>query len=62
MEALQVLKYRYKHERLDFTADLIAREEDYTVNGPLTLRAVQELLASGRFEELDDLAADGFAS
>ncbi|KAI8975814.1 hypothetical protein BD414DRAFT_555614, partial [Trametes punicea] len=62
IEALQVLKYRYKHERLDLTADLLAREEDYTIDGPLTLDAVREFLANGRIEELQDLAANGFAS
>ncbi|TFK78760.1 hypothetical protein K466DRAFT_473198, partial [Polyporus arcularius HHB13444] len=43
MEALQCLKFYYKQSRLNLTADLVAREEDYTIEGPLTDNAVKEL-------------------
>jgi hypothetical protein len=55
MEALQLLKYIYKQDRLDFTRDILAREEDYQIEGEVTERAVEELLASGKIEELRDL-------
>ena len=54
MEALQ-LKYIYKQDRLDFTRDVLAREEDYRIEGEVTERAVEELLASGKIEELREL-------
>jgi hypothetical protein len=55
MEALQLLKYIYKQDQLDFTQDVLAREEDYRIEGEVTERAVEELLASGKIEELRDL-------
>ena len=55
MEALQLLKYMYKQDRLNFTRDLLARDEDYRIEGEVTERAVEELLASGKIEELRDL-------
>jgi hypothetical protein len=55
MEALQLLKYIYEQDRLDFTWDVLAREEDYQIEGEVTERAVEELLASGKIEELRDL-------
>ena len=55
MEALQCLKYYYKQARFDLTADLIAREEDYTIEGPVTDHAIRELLAHNRLQELDEL-------
>jgi len=33
MEALQLLKYMYKQDRLNFTRDLLARDEDYELKG-----------------------------
>ena len=55
MEALQVLKYRYKQERLNFTGHLVAREEDYSVGGPVTEAAIEELSTAGRYLELEEL-------
>ncbi|KAG5634203.1 hypothetical protein H0H81_002893, partial [Sphagnurus paluster] len=43
MEMLQVLKYSFKQDHLNFTEDWIAKEEDYTINGRLTEAAVREL-------------------
>jgi hypothetical protein len=55
LEALQVLKLVYKQDRLDFTADLMANKQDYTICGPVTPRAVDELMATGSLRELDQL-------
>ena len=55
MEALQILKYYYKQEQLNFTSRLVAREEDYTIEGPLTEAAVDELWETGQYEVLEDL-------
>ncbi|KAG1831663.1 hypothetical protein DFJ58DRAFT_750456 [Suillus subalutaceus] len=55
MEALQIIKFSYRQDRLSFTDDLIAREEDYKLSGPLTRRAVEELISSGKLDELSDL-------
>jgi len=55
---LQVLKHLYHRERLDFTAGLLAREEDYTIEGPVTEAAMLELLKAGKEAELHDLYAN----
>ncbi|KAG2365911.1 hypothetical protein BDR07DRAFT_1275833 [Suillus spraguei] len=55
LEALQVLKFIYKQDRLNFTEDLVADERDYTISGPVTSRAVDELMAAGNLCELDKL-------
>ena len=49
---LQVLKHLYHWERLDFTAGLLAREKDYTIEGPVTEAAMLELLKAGKEAEL----------
>ena len=58
LEALQILKFIYKQDRLNFTEDLLADERDYTISGPVTARAVGELMAAGKFGELDELLAN----
>lgn len=55
MEMLQVLKYAFKHDRLNFTGDWIAKEEDYSIDGTVTEAAVRELMSDGKIEELFDL-------
>lgn len=55
LEALQVLKYSYRSERLSFVEDLIAKEADYTIAGPLTETAIDELMAAGKYQELNQL-------
>lgn len=55
MEVLQLLKYMYRQDRLDFTRDLLAEEADYQIEGEVSERAVRELILAGRFEELKDL-------
>ena len=57
MEMLQILKRLYQQERLDFTTGILAMEEDYTLEGPVTEAAVLdsesfELLKAGKEAEL----------
>ncbi|KAJ7616254.1 hypothetical protein B0H17DRAFT_965655, partial [Mycena rosella] len=54
-EILQLMKYAYKQARLNFTAHLVAQEEDYTIEGNLTEAAIRELVLGGKTEELADL-------
>jgi hypothetical protein len=46
LEALQVLKFSYKPDRLNFTEDLIADEVDYNISGRVSKKAVDELVAA----------------
>jgi len=55
MEMLQILKHLYQQERLDFTTGILAMEEGYTIEGPVTEAAVLELLKAGKEAELRDL-------
>ena len=56
LEALQVLKYSYRSERLSFVEDLsIAKEADYIISGQLTESAIDELMAAGKYGELEEL-------
>ena len=55
IEMLQVLKHLYKQERLDFTAGILAMEEDYAIEGTVTESAVFELLKAGKVAELHEL-------
>jgi len=52
---LQVLKYLYQWERLSFTSGVLATEEDYTIEGPVTESATIELLKARKEAELHDL-------
>ena len=49
IEPLQILRFGYKQDWLNFTADLslVADEHDYVISGPVALapRAVDELMA-----------------
>src|SRR5260221_9259312 len=55
IEVLQVLKYLYQRERLNFTRGILAMEEDYTNEGPVTESAVFELLKARKEAELHEL-------
>ena len=48
MEALQILKYLYK--------------QDYTIEGPVTARAVDELMAGEKYVELGELLSNGMCA
>ena len=54
LEVLQVLKYIYKQDELDFTSDWIAKDADYTIDRA-TEAAINELVSAGKVEELRDL-------
>jgi hypothetical protein len=55
LEALQVLKYSYRSERLSFVEDLsIAKEADYTICGPL--------MAAGKYGEPQELIKNMYES
>ncbi|KAH9957492.1 hypothetical protein BC827DRAFT_1157222 [Russula dissimulans] len=55
IEKLQISKYLYHRERLNFTAGMVAVEEDYVIDGPVTELAIHELLKAGKEGELRDL-------
>ncbi|KAG1731314.1 uncharacterized protein EDB91DRAFT_1154437 [Suillus paluster] len=46
LEALQILKFSYRQERLCFTRESIAKEDDYRISGLVTQRAAEELIHS----------------
>ncbi|KAJ7681994.1 hypothetical protein DFH06DRAFT_971238, partial [Mycena polygramma] len=54
-EALQILKFAIKQDRLDFMNHLLAKEKDYTIEGDLTEAAIEELILAGKTDELADL-------
>ncbi|KAG6852533.1 hypothetical protein H0H87_009771 [Tephrocybe sp. NHM501043] len=56
--SLQMLKFSFKQERLNFTGNLIADEKDYTIAGPVTGMAVSELLEAGKLQELEELLSN----
>jgi hypothetical protein len=55
LEILQFLKYIYKQQRLDFTDHILAKEEDYIIEGEITEHAIHELVMNGGIQELEDL-------
>lgn len=55
IEMPQVLKHLYQPERLNFTAGILAMEEDYAIEGPVTESAVFELLMARKVAELHEL-------
>jgi len=55
IKMLQVLKHLYQQEQLNFTAGILAREENYTIEGPVTESAILELLKAGKELELHEL-------
>jgi hypothetical protein len=55
MEALQILKFTFKKQRLDFTIEPLAEEKDYSIEGPLTTFAFDELVANGHYNILGEL-------
>ncbi|KAG6806962.1 hypothetical protein H0H92_009349, partial [Tricholoma furcatifolium] len=55
---LEFVDYRHKQDRLTFTADLLANEDDYNISGPITSAAIDELVRTNRLSELSDLLAN----
>ena len=62
MEALQILKFLYKQERLSFTSDLVAQENDYVIEGQVTARAIDELMTAEKYLELKELLSNSAPS
>jgi len=63
LEALQVLKYSYRSDRLSFVEGLsIAKEADYTICRRLMESAVDELMAAGKYGELEELIKNMYES
>ncbi|KAJ7072448.1 ribonuclease H-like domain-containing protein [Mycena amicta] len=54
--SLQVLKFHFRQEGLDYTGELVVREEDYAIDGTLTPYVVRELLQTEKVKELKELA------
>ena len=55
MEAIQVLKFSSRQDRISFMEELLGKEEDYSIDGELTDRAFQEITAARMWNELADL-------
>ncbi|KAG2139326.1 hypothetical protein DEU56DRAFT_735753 [Suillus clintonianus] len=55
---LQVLKFSYKQDRLNFTSHLIAEEVDHSISGPVSRNAIDELMAADKLDELAQLLAN----
>jgi hypothetical protein len=53
-EALQILKFSFRQDRLCFTRDFFPKEEDYAISGPVTQRAMKELIHAGKLDKLQD--------
>lgn len=54
MEMLQILKYRFRKERLSFTEDLISSSQELSVVDLPPVK-IAELFAEGRIDELEEL-------
>ena len=54
MEMLQILKYRFRNERLSFTDDLVSDPRELSVID-VPPEVITELLADGRIGELQEL-------
>ncbi|KAG8909821.1 hypothetical protein FRC02_007562 [Tulasnella sp. 418] len=62
MSALQLLKFSYRTDRLDFTSDWIATEEEFGIDNVTSQALAQELMAAGKFDELEELLATSAAA
>jgi hypothetical protein len=59
MEQLQILKYWFRNDRLSFTEDLLCTEEELSVID-LSPEKVDELISTGRIEELADYIRESY--
>lgn len=59
MEILQILKFIYRGDRLNFTADLISTEQELSVID-VDAEVVQDLLSRGKVQDLVDLVESSF--
>ena len=55
----QGLKFlKATEDRLNFTSHLVAEEEYYTISGPVSRNAIDELMAAGKLDEIAQLLAN----
>ncbi|KDQ06612.1 hypothetical protein BOTBODRAFT_121261, partial [Botryobasidium botryosum FD-172 SS1] len=64
IEALQMLKFAFKQDRLDFTEGWTATEKEFGVgfgdeelSSDISLAQLRELISSGKIQELQDTVA-----
>jgi len=57
-DALQILKFSYKQDWLNFTSHLVVEEMDYNISGPMSRNTIDELVAAGKLDELAQLLAN----
>jgi hypothetical protein len=55
IEALQVLKFTFKKEWLDFTFEQLTQEGDYSIEGPILAQVMVELLRNGQYKVIREL-------
>ena len=61
MEVLQILKFIYRQERLDFSSDWISKEQDLNDISVGTEQA-RELMMSGNLDKLVELLNGGVSN
>jgi hypothetical protein len=59
MEILQILKFIYRNDRLSFTQDLVATEQDLSVVD-ISPDVVKDLLSRGKVDDLVSLIESSF--
>lgn len=52
------MKYLFKQERLDFSINWLAKEEDYLIGEKVTEAAIYELLLGNKAHELLEMLRD----
>ncbi len=58
LEVLQILKFSYKQDRLDFSSDWVAGNDEFGIDNELTEAEIRELLVAGKIDELKDLISN----
>ncbi|KAI6147772.1 hypothetical protein BKA82DRAFT_140133, partial [Pisolithus tinctorius] len=58
LEVLQILKFSFKQNHFTFTTELIFDKQGYSIAGPVSPLAVNELISRGYLEELQQLYAN----
>ena len=56
MEILQVLKFIYRSDRLNFTPDLVSTEQELSVID-VSVEVVKDLLSRGKVQDLDGISS-----
>lgn len=61
-EILQILKYLYRHERLDFTADWVLKDSDLHEDSESVKEKFHDLLLNGQSDVLAQFLEECFSS